>query len=1198
MKDPTQPVSPFAEIPDFRLAIDRAVFAEVCAGVRVEDALAVLCQAVEQQSPGMLCSILIFKQDRIRLFHAAAPSLPESYIQAINGVAIGPNVGSCGTAAYRREPVIVSDIANDPLWTECRNLALDHGLRACWSTPITSSKEEVLGTFAAYYQTARLPTDRERQLIKWAAPLAAISIERKHANDSLRHQREQLQTILDAAPAMIWYKDKENRILLGNRAAAESRGLQKSELEGRYTHEVDPAEAAEYHRRDLEVIHSGKPMLGTYEPYQSKSGDTRHVLTDRFPYRDSDGDVIGVIVFDRDVTEQQVADMERRKAEGRYRSLVEHLPAVIYVAEFGRHGRWSYVSPQIQDLLGFSPEEWIADQAAWANHLHPEDRERVVALEMASAAKAESFVSEYRMLTRTGEVVWVRDEGTILLGESGAPLLMQGVMLDITESKTARKALQDVQYRLGVIVNNVPLVFFALDLAGVFTLSEGRGLQALGLKPGEVVGRSVFDLYRDYPSILENVRRALAGEEFTSIAELPELELTYELKWTPEKDSSGKLVGVIGVATDISERKKAEETLERQAKIIESSSEFIGLASPEGQVIYVNSAGRKLMGLDASEDITQLKINDFTRPEDHRKVAEIVATLLQKKHWEGEFRFKHLKSGQTIPVYQYAFPIVNPATGEISSFANISHDIAERKLAEDKLRQSEIQVRTILDTEPECVKLIASDCTLVEMNKAGLAMIEADSLEQVKGQSLLRIIAPQYRSQFSDLTRSVFRGESGTLEFQIVGLKGSRRSLQTHAVPLLNTEGKVEHLLAVTRDITEKQKLELQLLQAQKMEAVGRLAGGIAHDFNNLLMVINGQLELLHEQSAAGDSRTNKIEQAQKAADRAAALTRQLLAFSRMQVLQPRIISLNDVVTGIAKLLPTLLGANIELAVQTDPNLGSVKADPVQLEQVLLNLALNARDAMPTGGKLVIETRNAELDATFARLHSPLIAGRYVMLTVSDTGMGMDEETQARIFEPFFTTKAKGKGTGLGLATVYGIVKQSNGYIWADSKPGQETRFTVHLPLIEEPADSLDPVEVSSHPSLGTETILLTEDEHDVRAVTRDFLIASGFTVLEAKNGEEALAIARKHPNRIHVLLTDMVMPGISGSELAVQMASVRPETKVVYMSGYSQYTVFEQKDFNPAMVLLQKPFTRESLTRMVRGVIDGSGSTCARIDC
>ena len=388
--------------------------------------------------------------------------------------------------------------------------------------------------------------------------------------------------------------------------------------------------------------------------------------------------------------------------------------------------------------------------------------------------------------------------------------------------------------------------------------------------------------------------------------------------------------------------------------------------------------------------------------------------------------------------------------------------------------------------------------------------------------------------------------------------------------------------LVVAQDITERHSLEEQLRQAQKMEAVGRLAGGVAHDFNNLLMVIKGHTELLLNISSIPPLATKKVEQIDRAADRAASLTRQLLAFSRMQVLQPRVMNVNGVVEEMGKLLPRLIGEDVELILRTSADLGVIRADASQMEQIIMNLAVNARDAMPAGGKLLIETSNAEFDHSYVSTHLMVQPGRYVLLAVSDTGTGMDAETQSRIFEPFFTTKVQGKGTGLGLATVYGVVKQSGGYIWVYSELGKGTSFKIYLPRVDQVEEEVLPTGLTEAPQ-GVGTILLAEDEQEVREVAREFLESGGYTVLEARDGVDALRLSEEHSGVIDLLVTDMVMPKMTGQELAARILEKRKGLQVIFMSGYSEYVADEAAHSDPTLRLLSKPFSRAAILRAVR---------------
>ena len=650
-----------------------------------------LCLRIEERSPSLLCSVLLLDPNQLAFYQAVGPSLPRSYLDGLNGVKIGPTAGSCGTAAYRRQPVIVADISTSPLWESCKQHALVHGLRACWSIPIASQNGTVLGTFACYYREPCEPQPEQLSLIGRAMHLAGIAIEHHRA-------KAQLQA-----------------------------------------------------------------------------------------------------------------------AETRYRTLVERLPAITYIAELGIHGRWQFVSPQIESMLGFSAEEWMSKPGLWIERVHEEDREIAITAEKRVQETGELYKAEYRMRARDGRVLWFRDEAKLLEQASGAQPVMQGVLYDITEHK----------------------------------------------------------------------------------------------------------------------------------------------------------------------------------------------------------------------------------------------------------------------------------------------------------------------------------------------------------------------------------HLEDQLLHAQKMEAIGQLAGGVAHDFNNLLMVIQAHMDRIREKLIDRDPLHADAEEVCSAVSKAAALTGQLLAFSRKQFLRPTVLDLNLVLTGVSKMLTRILEANIELNLEAEPNLAPVKADQGQLEQAILNLALNARDAMPGGGILRLLAQNICVEHAQTGEHLSVEPGDYVMLCVSDTGIGMDAETQARIFEPFFTTKMLGKGTGLGLSTVYGVVKQSGGAISVSSALGSGTTFRILLPQCASDAVPCEQRAPTTCVVNGNETILLVEDQEAIREVTSDYLGRLGFRVLAAPDGEAALAIAQSHKLRIDLLLTDVIMPNMGGRELAERISILYPQTKVLFMSGYSDDALRAHEGFTEQAEVLLKPFSLQSLASKARELLD-----------
>jgi two-component system, cell cycle sensor histidine kinase and response regulator CckA len=405
--------------------------------------------------------------------------------------------------------------------------------------------------------------------------------------------------------------------------------------------------------------------------------------------------------------------------------------------------------------------------------------------------------------------------------------------------------------------------------------------------------------------------------------------------------------------------------------------------------------------------------------------------------------------------------------------------------------------------------------------------------------------------------------------------------------PLRDAEGTITHFISNDRDITERRRLESQLQQARKMDAIGRLAGGVAHDFNNILMVISAYAELMQDSLAVEHPLRRNVQEIMTASRRAADLTRQLLAFSRKQMQSLQLLDLNWIIQDVNDMLPRLIGEDIQLVFAAGRDLGKVKADPVQIEQILMNLAANARDAMPHGGKLVIETARVQLDEAYLQQHSIVPGGDYVLLAVTDTGQGIAPEHLGHIFEPFYTTKAEGKETGLGLATVYGIVKQNGGFVWVYSEPGLGTTLKIYLPRVQQETGQVQPLKLMEESPQGCETLLLVEDEAAVRQSTREFLILKGYIVLEAKNGEDAVCIARDFAGPIDLMITDVVMPHMGGAKLAGQLAAERPRMKVLFVSGYAENTVLRHGAIDVTNSFLQKPFSLKALARKIREVLE-----------
>jgi PAS domain S-box-containing protein len=508
-------------------------------------------------------------------------------------------------------------------------------------------------------------------------------------------------------------------------------------------------------------------------------------------------------------------------------------------------------------------------------------------------------------------------------------------------------------------------------------------------------------------------------------------------------------------------------------------------------------------------------------------------------------------------------------------------EIEERKRAEHRFRM-------LVETAPTGIVIVDEKGRIADVNAQALRMFGYQR-EELVGQTVEKLlperIQESHEGHRAKYTRDPYARPMGLgMELFARRKDGTEFPVEISLGPLATKEGTL--VLATIVDITARKKMEEQLRLSQRLEAIGKLAGGVAHDFNNLLAVIMGCADVILDTLPPGHPAVKKVEMIRQAGSSAADLTRQLLAFSRQQMLQPRVLDLREIVERTQVLLRRLIGEDIELSVSTEPSLGCIKADPGQIEQVLINLAVNARDAMPQGGRLTIEARSVDLDESYKEDHQPVIPGPYVMLAIEDTGCGMDRETQARIFDPFFTTKELGKGTGLGLATVYGIVKQSGGYIWVYSEVGQGTVFKVYLPRIDQVAQNAEREESEAPALKGCETILLAEDSESLRELAGEYLESIGYTVIRAVSGKEALQRAKEFDGPIHLLLSDVVMPEMSGPELAAQVASLRPGIKVIFTSGYTDDAIAREGVLNRTVAFIQKPYRPKALARKIREVL------------
>jgi PAS domain S-box-containing protein len=777
-------------------------------------------------------------------------------------------------------------------------------------------------------------------------------------------------------------------------------------------------------------------------------------------------------------------------------------------------------------------------------------------------------------------------------------LLTGGQVDAVIHSGGQPQILQEAQEKLRESDERFRALFAAAATGIAIAAPEGQYVQAnaaycqlVGYTEDEL--RSLDFAALTHPEDLAlNVKlrsEMLAGERDSFLLEKRYLRKGGGIVWvrhtvSATRSAVGDITSLIVIAEDISERKLAENALrhgeERLRLITNLVPHGIFAKDSAGRHIFANPALAELAGLPVEQILGK---DDFDLVADRAQAeayrADDLAVIRSGKKTVISEELRTDLSGRTRILQTTKIPFTVAETGE-TAVLGVCVDVTEQKRVEARFRR-------LVDSNVQGVFFWNTTGQITDANDAFLGMVGYGREDLTAGRMSWAAMTPPEMVERDQraLKELASAGVCEPFEKEFIRRDGSR-------VPILigpaMFEDNPQEGLCFVLDLSERRRLEQQFLRAQRMESIGTLAGGVAHDFNNILSVILSFASLILADLKPGDPVRSDVSEIARAGERATDLTRQLLAFSRKQVLQPQVLDLGQVILGMEKMLRRLLSEAIELSLIVPPSPpGSVLADPGQVEQIVMNLAVNARDAMPEGGRLIIEVADAELDAEYAELHHGVVPGSYVMIAVTDTGIGMDAATRERIFEPFFTTKEVGRGTGLGLSTVFGIVKQSQGHIWVYTEPGHGSSFKVYLPRVEQPADAVLAAPLEPTSLRGSETVLLVEDESQVRTTTRAILQRHGYNVLDAQNGGEALLICEQFPAAIHLLVTDVVMPRMSGRQVAERLAPIRPGMKVLYVSGYTEDSVIRAGVLDSSIAFLAKPITPNALLRKVREVLD-----------
>ncbi|MBZ5671215.1 MAG: PAS domain S-box protein [Acidobacteriia bacterium] len=1047
-------------------------------------------------------------------------------------------------------------------------------------------------------ETNGTPVIDERGIFRGYRGMDRDITEHKRAAEALQESEERFRSLFENATVGIYRTTPEGRILMANPALVRmlgyedlaglaARNLEEQGFEPSYPRQV----FREHMEKDGEV-------KGLEAGWTRRDGSLFFVRESGRVVRGESGEALYYDGIVEDVTERKRAESALEERTAYLNTLIEISPLGIVTLD--TQCRVQMCNPAFERLFLYRRAEI---EGANLDELLAPPESLSEALELS--AKCLSGIAVHTASRRR------RKDGTLIDVEiHGVPLVMHGELIgqlglyhDITERKRAEEAIRASEQRYRLL--------FERNLAGVCRATlDGRFLDCndayariLGYQSREeILAQPVLSVYFD-PAEREAYWAKVRERGTLSNYELRLRRKDGSPVWVLANDTllEGEVDGqVVKEATlmDITERKRAEEALQVSERQLAQAMDMALLApwefNPATGIFTFNDRFYALYGTTAEREggyqmSAEAYAREFLYPEDVHIVADEVAKALAITNpdaaWALEHRIRR-RDGEMRHIVVRMSVIKNSAGLTIKT-RGVNQDITERKRAEVALIEERQLLHTLLDNLPDVIYFKDRESRFTRINKAHAKVFGLSDPAQAIGKTDFDFFTDEHAQQaFADEQEIIRTGQPILAKEEKETWPDGRETwVSTTKMPLRDANGNILGTFGVSRDVTERKSMEGQLRQTAKIEAIGRLAGGVAHDFNNLLTIISGYGQLLQERLSP--EALGPVEEILKASDRAATLTRQLLAFSRRQILAPQVLDLNSVVANMEKMLGRLIGEDIELATVQQPGLGRVKADPGQIEQVIMNLVVNSRDAMPEGGKITIETANVHLDKTYARRHPGATPGPQVMLAVSDTGMGMDAETLTHVFEPFFTTKEKGKGTGLGLATVYGIVKQSAGYIWVYSEPGRGSTFKIYLPRVEEPGREAEPAKAGSELAKGSETVLVVEDEEGVRSLVCETLESHGYKVLEARGADDALSIFEQYAEPIHLLLTDVVMPQMGGKELAKRLSSVHPETKVLYMSGYTDNAIVRHGVLEGGTPFLQKPFVPQTLVRKVRQVLD-----------
>ncbi len=1042
---------------------------------------------------------------------------------------------------------------------------------------------------------------------------------RKEAEAQRRLSEVKYQNILEIMGEGYFESDLDGTLTYVNDAGCQLVGYSREELIGQnYTHYASAETREHIFGVYREIYRTGAPRFMLDYDIIRKDGSIRTHQQNVALFYDESGRAKGFRALVRDVTERKKAEDALRDSEQKYRHILENMEEAYLEADL--KGNFLFFNDSFCRTLGYTREELqnanyrLIDPPGQENHLFE------MFNEIYRTGQTKTFLN-HAVRAKNGSLVYLEMSVSVMRSPAGDPIGFNGISRDVTARLRTERAIQESEKHLRMITDNIHDIIWTMDFNLRWTYLSPSVLRMTGFSPEAVMQMPLKailppDTYRMVEqgladALSEETTGPVPGEQRQTVFELPMMHkngtrIWFEISTSFNRDEHGKPFEIVGVTRDITARKKAEEALavsERRYRLMaENVNDIIWIMNPDMNFTYISPSCLEATGYTPEETKTT-PLTELLTPESFTRATQRLADELMLERSGRPFDPQRAITLEVEAIHKNGSILFLEITGtfnrndkgEITEILILGRDFTERKKMEEALRESEKRYRMIIENMHEVIWTSNLDMQSTYISPSCYrltgytpAEIMSSPLDQIMTPETLastaQAVAEELAHESSVLPADPYR--SRTVEQEIYCKNGQTVWIEVTGTFIRNEQGKASGMLMAGRDITArkkaeeaKEKLEQQLIQAQKMETVGRLAGGVAHDFNNMLSVILGYVDLAKLRLARQHPVLKDIAEIEKAANRSRDITMQLLAFSRKQIIEPRIINLNDLVVHSQKALIRLIGEDIELKVVAGEDLWDIKFDPSQIEQILINLAVNARDAMQGGGKLTIETENQSLDSDYCELHAGFAPGHYVRLSFSDNGIGMDKETLQHIFEPFFTTKEAGRGTGLGLSTVYGIVQQNNGLINVYSEPGRGTTFSIYLPRTTEKEKTRE--EADEGPEIaGQGNILLVEDDAMVLEITRGMLESIGYTVTATGSSQDAIALFSRQEIPFDLVITDVVMPGMSGKDLRNRLAEIRPDVQVLFMSGYTADVIAHHNILEEGVQFIQKPFTIQSLAR------------------